>query len=90
MSKDLDAPPPIRRASQETSRRKSPQKPGIPSDSSERCRGTKVESRLQVAQVRLVSRPFNPNTLTLYKELAMIKEFEKKQPVPAVTESGND
>ena len=49
-----------------------------------------MEPRLQVAQVRLVSRPFNPNTLTLYKELAMIKEFEKKQPVSAVTESGND
>ena len=47
-----------------------------------------MESRLQVAQVRLVSRPFNPNTLTLYKDLAMIKELEKKQPVPAVTEFG--
>lgn len=26
----------------------------------------------------------------LYKELVMIKEFEKKQPVSAVTESGNE
>ena len=61
MSRDLDAAPPIRRASQGMSQRKFPEKPGIPLDSGERYGGTQVESRLQIAQVRLVSRPFDPN-----------------------------
>ena len=91
MSKDLDAQPPIRSLGRRSSQRKSRKSAVFRRIRSNVAGGTKVEPRLQEAQVRLVSRPFNPNNPTpLYKEPAMIKEFEKKQPASTVTEFGTD
>jgi len=46
---------------------------------------------VQLRENESIQSPFNSaQTLTLNKELDMIKEFEKKQPASAVTESGNN
>ena len=91
MSRDLDAVPPIRRVSQEMSRRKSAEKHCITVASDEFPQGHKVEGCVQLRMSGSTQLAFNTvNTWPSKRRGVMISEFDKKPPVSEGTESGND